>query len=132
VVLQVILIPVPVLKSSNRHETLILTGKHLGYEYVEVAIVIDISHISTHGSTADAIDPLGKLLGKRAILIVDVQVIALEKVVWYKDVQPAVVIDVPYRDAQSEPNYTSIDTSVDTDVGETVAIVSHQLIAAQA
>ena len=116
VVLQVELVAVPVFEGGRFLQPLVGGRQHLGHEELREAIVVDVGHVRPHAGGTDALHGLGQRLAEGAVPLVDVEVIALEKVVAHEDVRPAIAVHVPHGHPQPEADDGAVNTGLLTDI----------------
>ncbi len=62
---------------------------------------------------------------KRAILLVDVQIITFKKIIRNKDIFPAIVVNIPDAYSQTKADYTSVNSCFFTYINKKTVLVFH-------
>ena len=122
IVLEPALIRAPRVERRGRFQTPVLVGQHVGDVDFGEAVVVDIGHVGAHRREADVAHPGFDLLTKRAVAVVDVEIIALEEIVRNINVEPAVAVDVADGDAEAEADLAAVDAGGFADVDERAAL----------
>src|SRR6185312_11477984 len=80
------------------------------------------------GGKRGMLHPVLQLVFERSVALVDVEVVPFEKIVRYIDIGPAVAVDVPYRDAETQADGAAVDTRLAGDLGEMAVVVAEQVV----
>ena len=124
IVVHSVAVAVPVLEGHGSFIAIFGPGQHFRYENFGVAVVVQIGHIRAHAGSADAAHLLGQFLPKSAVLLIDVEVIALEEVVAHEDVGPVVAVHIADRYAQPETDHRAVNARLFGHVHELPVVVA--------
>ena len=126
------LIRIPSLERRRRSQAILVLRKHVGRVYVRPAVVVDVRDVEPHREVGEIGHLLVQLLGERAVVVVDVEVVALEEIVRDVDVGPAVAIHVAHHEPQAKRDLAAENAGLRAHVGEVpIPIVVEQLVAAE-
>ena len=131
VVAHLFLEPVPVLERSGGLESALVVRQHVRHVDVGPAVVVHVRDVQSHRRQTDIRHLLLEPVGEGAVALVDVEIVALEKVVGDVDVGPAVAVQVADADAETQTDLAPVDAGRGAHVHEMPAVVAIQPIAAE-
>ena len=124
------LIDVVIFKKRGGFEARFVAGQHFGSENFGVSVVVDIGHVGAHGSMAHVRYPLFNFFFKRAVFLVDIQVIPLKKVIGNIEIWPQVAIDITDSNAQSKANQAAINARGSGYIDKFTVVIAQEFVAA--
>ena len=126
------LVNVPTLERRRGPEPVLVLRQHVGCVDVRPAVVVDVRDVQPHREVGEIGHLLVELFVERPVVVVDVQIVALEEIVRDIDVRPPVAIYVAHHHSKTERDLAAEDAGLLAHVREmAVAIVVEQLVAAE-
>ena len=118
------LVRAPSLERRRRAQAILVLRQHVRRIDVRPAVVVYVRDVQPHREIGEIGHLLVQLLGERAVVVVDVEIVALEEIVRYVDVRPPIAVDVAHSQAEPERDLAAVYARLRTYVGEMpVAIV---------
>ena len=101
----------------------VFTRQHVGDKNFGKTIVIDIGHICSHGGMANVVENVLNVFFECPIALIDVEIIALIKIIGHVDVDVTVFVDIAQSNPKTKSNETAINAGTIGHVGKYSSVV---------
>ena len=123
-------VDIPSFVHGRGFDAILVLRHHVGGVDVRPAVVVHVSDVHAHGEVARQRHGRVQHILEGAVLLIEIEVVALVEVVGHVDVGPPVAIHVADTDPQPERDFGAPDTGALGDVGEGVAVIAIEVVTA--
>ena len=121
---------IPVLEGGHLLQSGRGLREHVCYKDIQESVSIEVGDVCSHGGRADRAHGRFERLGEGAVLVVDVEVVALKKIVGNEDIGPGILVYIADGDAQAKPNHGAINACFFTYIGKFFSVVTEEFVSA--
>ena len=126
-----VLVAIPIVERRFLLQTAVVSRQHFSIEHVGQSVVVHVGEVCAHRSRRAVIEPFFKFLAERPVFLIDIKVVALEKIVAHVYILPAVLVDVADHDAESKGLNRAINPRRRAHVREMPIVISKQFVSTE-